>query len=176
MSVITRFFAGNSGRDALRPLYLAVVAEGRQPAWYRDCRVPDTIDGRFDVIAALFAILLLRLEAEPASRPLNRQMVLLTETFIDDMDGSLRQVGIGDLMVGKQVGNMMSALGGRLTAFRAAFGERGALESVVRRNLFREAPPSGRAVEAAAERLRDFRRRVGSTPLDALLGGEVMES
>ena len=82
--------------------------------------MPDTIDGRFDMIAAVTALVLLRLEAEgDAGRA---PSVLLAEIFIDDMDASLRQIGIGDYVVGKHVGRMMSALGGRLAAFREARG------------------------------------------------------
>ena len=79
--------------------------------------MPDTLDGRFDMIAAILALVLLRLEAEGEAG--RGPSVLLTEIFIDDMDGTLRQIGIGDYVVGKHVGRMMGALGGRLAAFRA---------------------------------------------------------
>ncbi len=63
MSFLQRIF----GKDRLRrldPLYLAVLARGRDPAWYREGGVPDTLDGRFDMMAAIMAIVLLRLERE----------------------------------------------------------------------------------------------------------------
>ena len=66
---------------------------------------------------------------------------------------------------------MMGALGGRLAAFRAAAD--GALDEPVRRNIFRDAPPSEEAVAFVATRLADFRRRLGEAPLADLLGGAV---
>jgi cytochrome b pre-mRNA-processing protein 3 len=65
VSFLTRIFgSGGDERDAYRPLYNAVVAAGRDPAWYVEGEVPDTVDGRFDMIAAILALTLLRLEAD----------------------------------------------------------------------------------------------------------------
>ena len=111
MSLLQHLFGETRQRATLAPLYRAVVTEGRDPAWYRDGKVPDTMDGRFDMIAAVTALVLLRLEAE--GEPGRDPSVLLTELFIEDMDSTLRQLGIGDHVVGKHVGQMMSALGGR---------------------------------------------------------------
>ena len=77
--------------------------------------VPDTVDGRFDMIAAVLCTVLLRLEREPEGLATTAP---LTERFVDDMDGQLRQIGIGDIVVGKHIGKMMSMLGGRLGAYR----------------------------------------------------------
>ena len=114
MGVWHRLF-GRGERDALAPLYKAVVAEARRPDWYRQGRVPDTLDGRFDMVAAVLSLVLLRLEEEgDAGRAPSAH---LTELFVEDMDGQLRERGIGDIVVGKHVGRMMGALGGRLGAF-----------------------------------------------------------
>ncbi|HEV2748105.1 MAG TPA: ubiquinol-cytochrome C chaperone family protein [Allosphingosinicella sp.] len=153
----------------LQPLYEAVVAAGRDPAWYRNGQVPDTIDGRFDMIAALLSLVLLRLEAEGADG--RRAGVRLTEAFIADMDGSVRQLGAGDLVVGKHVGKMVGALGGRLAAFRDA--AEGRLEAPVTRNVFRGAPPSPEAAGFVAARLERFRDALASIPAEALLAGEI---
>ncbi|TFI57272.1 ubiquinol-cytochrome C chaperone [Sphingomonas parva] len=158
-------------RAALRPLYESVVREARQPAWYRDGGVPDTIDGRFDMLSTLLSIVLLRLEREgEASR---RETVLLTEIFIDDMDGSLRQLGIGDLVVGKRVGKIMGALGGRMGAFRDAFAGEGDLREAVRRNIFRDAAPSDAAVAFVAAGLERFHASLAERRADAVLAGEI---
>lgn len=171
MSFLSNLFGRPPERERLAPLYGAVVAAARDPAWYRDGAVPDTVDGRFDMIAAILALVLLRLEAE--GERARGETVLLAETFIDDMDGSVRQLGTGDLMVGKQIGKMMSALGGRLASFRAAVDGEGGFEGVVTRNIFHEAPPSGEAVAFVAGRLRAFHDRLQATTLDELLAGRV---
>ena len=167
MSLLRRIFGESKARAALAPLYAAIVAAGRDPAWYR-AGVPDTLDGRFDMIAALTALVLLRLEAEGEAA--REASVRLTETFIDDMDSSLRQLGIGDYVVGKHVGRMMSALGGRLGAFRNADGR---VDEAVRRNIFHDAPSSEEAVATVAARLETFRDGLAAVDLAALLAGEL---
>lgn len=171
LSFLKSLFAGPRERIALRPLYDAVVGEGRDPAWYRDGGVPDTVDGRFDMVAAVLALVLLRFEAEgDAARG---PSVLLTETFIDDMDASLRELGIGDLVVGKKVGRIMGALGGRLGSFRASADD-AEFEGAVRRNVFRDEAPSQEALCFVADRLRGLRARLAAAPLDRLLAGETL--
>jgi cytochrome b pre-mRNA-processing protein 3 len=171
LSFLARLFEGKSQRARFRPLYAAIVARGREPGWYREGQVPDTLDGRFDMIAAILAYVLLRLEEEGGDA--RGDAVLLTELFIDDMDGSLRQIGVGDLMVGKHVGRMMSALGGRLSAFRAAFADGDSLEEAVTRNVFHDAPPSDAALAYVAGRLRALHAALAAAPADRLLAGEL---
>ena len=170
MSFLTRIFGGGREREAYRPLYDRVVNAGRDPAWYLEGQVPDTIDGRFDVISALLALVLIRMEQEEERT--RTASVLLTELFIDDMEGTVRQIGIGDLMVGKHVGKMVGALGGRLSAFRAATGA-AEFDEVVSRNIFHDAPPSHAAVRFVSERLQRFQEALAAAPLSSLLEGEL---
>ncbi len=162
-------FRRSEPRTTLAPLYAAVVARARQPEWYLN-GVPDTFDGRFDMVASILALVLLRLEREGEAT--RQPQVLLAETFVDDMDGVLRQMGVGDLMVGKHVGKMMGALGGRLTAYRDALGS-GDMVQVVRRNIFRDNAAPNAHVAFVADRLHDVAREVDAVPLDALLAGRI---
>jgi cytochrome b pre-mRNA-processing protein 3 len=166
LSFLQRIFGDKKQRAPWAPLYAAIVAEGRDPCWYREGQVPDTIDGRFDMVAAVTALVLLRLEAlgEAGRRP----SVLLTELFVDDMDASLRQIGIGDYVVGKHVGRMVGALGGRLAAFRA-----GDFAQAARRNIFHDSPPSDEALAVVAGRLGRFARALDETGLEALAEGAL---
>lgn len=171
MSFLTHIFGGKREREAYRGLYGAIVNAGRDPAWYLDGQVPDTIDGRFDMIAALLTLVLLRLEAEgDAART---PSVLLTELFIDDMDGSIRQLGIGDIVVGKHIGKMMGALGGRLTAFRSEIGEGGDFRGPAARNIFHDAPPGEAALDFVSSRLKGFSGKLQETPAETILTGEL---
>lgn len=170
MSLLQRIFGESRQRAPLQPLYAALVAKGREPAWYRDGAVPDTLDGRFDMIAAILSLVLLRLEAEGESG--KGPSVLLTEIFIDDMDGTLRQLGVGDYVVGKHVGRMMGAVGGRLSAFRAG-RESGSLATAVARNIFHEAPPSDPALAFVAAGLERFAEALDDVPAERLLAGEL---
>lgn len=174
MSFLDRIFGATGARGdraALRPLYDAVVAETRRPVWYREGGVPDTIDGRFDMLSSVLALVLLRLEAEDGAA--RREEVLLTEIFIDEMDGTVRELGIGDPVVGKHVGRMMSALGGRLGAYRDSAGDEAAFAAAVRRNIFRDEPPSDEAVAAVSARLARLRAALAGTPLADLLAGRM---
>lgn len=173
MSFLARIFGGRQEREAYRGLYDRLVNAGRDPAWYVDGEVPDSLDGRFDMIAAVFALVLIRLEADEERT--RRASVLLAELFIDDMEGSIRQLGIGDLVVGKQVGRMMGALGGRLSAFRAEIEGGGDFSRPVIRNVFRDSPPSEAAVAFVSSRLRAFYEALAATPVDDLLAGRLPE-
>jgi len=170
LSFLQRLFPDRKQRAALAPLYAAIVAEGRDPFWYRDGQVPDTLDGRFDMIAALTALVLIRLEAEGEAG--RGPAVLLTETFIDDMDATVRQLGIGDYVVGKHVGRMVGALGGRLAAFRAA-RDSGSLAQAVRRNVFHDSPPSDAALASVVGRLERRAEALDAARLDDLLDGRL---
>jgi cytochrome b pre-mRNA-processing protein 3 len=167
LTFLTRIFGGRRERERLRPLYDAIVAAGRAPAWYRDDGVPDTVEGRFEMIAATLSLVLLRLEAN--GEQTRGDSVLLTELFIDDMDGSLRQIGIGDFVVGKHIGKIMGAVGGRLGAMRDAEG----LEEPVHHNIFRGAPPSDAAVAKVAKRLEAVRAALASLPSETILNGNL---
>ena len=119
------------------------------------------------MVAGVTALVLLRLEAE--GEKAKRESVLLTELFIDDMDSSLREIGIGDFVVGKHVGKLVSALGGRLGAFRDA----DRFDEPVRRNVFAGETPDEANVRLVAEQLEALRHRLRATPLDRLLTGAI---
>jgi cytochrome b pre-mRNA-processing protein 3 len=147
------------------------VNKGRDPAWYLEGQVPDTIDGRFDMIAATLALVLIRMEADD---PLTRTpSVLLAEIFIEDMDGSIRQLGTGDVVVGKRLGKMMGALGGRLGAFRSAIQADEDFTGPVTRNIFHDAPPTPEAVAFVSSRLRGFYTNLEAMDVQAILKGEL---
>lgn len=168
MGLLNRLF-GAPDRGTAPQLYAAIVAAGRAPHWYAEGEVPDTIDGRFDMIAAVLALVLLRLEGEPeAIAP----STALAECFIDDMDGQLRELGIGDIVVGKHMGRMMGMVGGRLDAYRTGLAE-GKLAAALVRNLYRGNPPSDAALATVEAGLIALRDRLAATPTAAILAGAL---
>lgn len=169
--LLSRFAARPRDRDRLLPLYRAIVAAGRDPFWYRDGQVPDTVSGRFDMIAAILSIVLIRFEQEPGEDA-KSDSVYLAELFVEDMDESLHQIGVGDYSVGKHVGRMMSALGGRLAAFRQA-AQDGDYAGPVERNLYHEAPPSAELLQLVAGRVERFAAGVAATSSGDLVAGTV---
>lgn len=168
MRLLQRLFQAPD-RGTAPQLYTAIVAEGRQPHWYEAGAVPDTIDGRFDMIAAVMSLVLLRLEQDDAAIPFSTQ---LTEVFIDDMDGQLRQIGIGDIVVGKHVGKMMGMLGGRLGAYRDGLAD-DTLGAALVRNLYRGEAPAPEALTHVEAGLRALHARLADTPIATLLAGDL---
>lgn len=170
MSLLSRLLRPR-GDDhaALRPLWHRVVEIAREKAWYADGGAADTVAGRFDIITLVLALILLRMERDTALIP---PSVRLTELFVTDMDGQLRQSGVGDLMVGKHIGKLMGVLGGRLGAFREALAEPddATLVGAVTRNvtLLPGADPT-----AVASLARTLAQQLDATPAEALLAGSI---
>ena len=150
--------------------YRAVVAEARRPDWYRLGGVPDSIDGRFDMVALILSLLLLRLEGEAGAGQLSADV---TERFVADMDGSLRQMGIGDPTVGKQVGGMVAALGGRIGAYRDAGADDAAMRAALERNLWRGILPEAGAQDWTVGEVRDLQARLATLDFDAIAKGQL---
>lgn len=168
MTLLQRLFGkAEDPRTAYRPLYDAIVSRGRAPAWYLD-GAPDTVDGRFDMIAAILAHVLIRLEGDPAAK---QPSVHVAELFVDDMDGQLRQEGMGDLVVGKHIGKMMASLGGRIAAYRDGLEGDGLDEALVR-NLYRGEHPGDAPLAFTAARLRQLWQHLAARDDDALLSGQ----
>ncbi len=169
MGLIDKLFGAREPGVAA-PLYDAVVAIGREPHWYIDGAVPDTMDGRFDMIAAVLAFVLLRLEDDPAAAEPSAR---LTEQFIADMDGQLRQSGVGDVGIGKYVGQMMSMLGGRLGAYRDGLAAND-LVPAIKRNLYRGDDPGEAAVAHSIGQLLALRDQLSGLSTSDILAGTIL--
>ena len=152
-------------REARRPLWDAVVATARAPHWYAQGTVPDTLDGRFDMISLVMALVLHRIDEDPFQ---GLAGVQLTELFVNDMDGQMRQIGFGDMVVGKQVGRMMSALGGRLGVYRAADGS-DELRAALVRNLWRGNAPAEAGLSHVVAEVAALRTALTAIPVSDLV-------
>jgi cytochrome b pre-mRNA-processing protein 3 len=155
--------------DTAVALYDRVIATARAPHWYETGGVPDTLDGRFDMVAAVLSLVLLRLEDVTAAGPASAR---LTERFVTDMDGQLRESGIGDIGVGKHIGKMMGMLGGRLGAYREGLAAND-LRPAMTRNLYRGVTPDAAAVSHTQTALLALRDSLSATPTDALIEGQM---
>jgi cytochrome b pre-mRNA-processing protein 3 len=171
VSFLKRFFTGGAAAGAHVPLYAAIVARARLPHWYAAGGVPDTFDGRFDMVSTVLALVLLRLEAD--GQPGREAAARVTEVFITDMDGTLRERGIGDLVVGKHMGAIMGQLGGRTAAYRAGLADRGDLASAIDRNLYRGAHRSALQRGHVEVNLRSLVADLADTDLAGLLAGRL---
>jgi cytochrome b pre-mRNA-processing protein 3 len=138
--------------DTISGLYGMIVAQARMPSFYREYAVPDTVNGRFDLIVLHLALLIDRFAQEPALRALGQEIF---DRFCSDMDHNLREMGIGDLSVPKQMRTVGEAFYGRAEAYRAALAQAddNALAAVLARNIY-----GGSAAPAAALRLAAYMR------------------
>jgi cytochrome b pre-mRNA-processing protein 3 len=149
-------------------LYASAVEAARQPGWYRDAGVPDTIDGRYCVLATLIAIADLRIgnggEAVAVLSP------RLTEMFVDDLDVQLRESGLGDPTLGKTVRSLINGLSGRIAQWRAALDSED-WAAAIRASLYREEAPTEEQLVAARTLVAAWKERLFRTADMALCEG-----
>lgn len=161
MSLLSRLLGtAPDPRESVRPLWHRVIELARDPAYYTECRVADSVAGRFDMITAILSAVMVRLEASE----LRAESALLAELFVEDMDGQLREFGVNDVVVGKRIGKLMSVLGGRLGAYRGAFnaGDLDRLTAATGRNVtFAESADEAASARVVAERLMKLFNRLG---------------
>jgi cytochrome b pre-mRNA-processing protein 3 len=147
-------------------LYFALVQQARSPVFFREWRVPDTVDGRFDMVVLHAALLFRRLRAlGPEAQG------LADETFAamtGDLDRSVRELGGGDLGVGRRMKAIGQAFYGRVRAYDAALAGTQPLEEVLRRNVYREAPVGEDAVSRLAAYVRGAVQRLDQRTLSDL--------
>lgn len=124
-------------RDAARALYGRVVEQSRRSEFYADLGVPDTLDGRFEMVALHVFLLLHRLRSGGTAA--KRLAQCLFDTMFSDMDHNLRELGVGDLGVGPRIKFMAKALYGRIAAYEAGLARSDeVLAAALARNLFRD--------------------------------------
>ena len=170
--VLERWRGRQSENAAAAALYLCLVEQARHPCFYRDHQIPDSVDGRYEVIALHVFLVLHRLKSSnPATHGLAQK---LHDHFFADMDRCLREMGAGDLGVGKRVKRMAEGLYGRISAYEAALSDDGAAASALRRNLYGTQPEvSDRTIEAMMDYLRRQAAALAEQETSDLQAGRV---
>jgi len=158
-------------RLAALAAYTRIVERAREPAFYLGWGVPDTLDGRFEILALHVFLVLNRLKHETGEAAVFAQE--LFDTMFADLDSALREMGAGDLGVGRRVQAMAKGLYGRIAAYERGLGDEAEMTAALRRNLF------GTAAASAAQ-LAMFNAYVGrqaaalaAQPVAALTAGTV---
>ncbi len=140
--ILARFRRDNSART-INALYGAIVAQSRACVFYREYGVPDTVDGRFDLLVLHLVLLLRRLARNgEAGRAIGQQVF---DAFCRDLDANLREMGIGDFVVPKRMRRFAEAFYGRQEAYLDALaaGDRQAFEEALARNIFQGGAAAG---------------------------------
>jgi cytochrome b pre-mRNA-processing protein 3 len=157
-------------REAAERIYAACRAAARRPTLFLTYGVPDTLQGRFEMMALALFPVLNRLMHEPGDDPELAQLV--SESFVDDMDAVFREMGVSDPTVPKRMKTLYSSFAGRITAYRNALADDDALIAAIARNVFPDAPADNRAA-ALAEYLKAATRAVADADIASLRHGDV---
>ena len=148
-------------------LFDAATREARAPHWYREGKVPDTLEGRFALLTTVIALVMARLEA--LGEDGSRLSVALTERFIEVMESEHRELGIGDPTLGKTVRKLVAALSRRVDLWRATLaGERNWAEAVAD-----SLPGDDDAAGHREKSLRELANRIETSSLERLAKGEI---
>lgn len=160
--------------DAAKTLYARLVGQARAPALFVDFRVPDSLDGRFDLVVLHAHLLFRRLKAT------GREGVKLGQAVFDvlfaDMDDALRELGVSDLSVARKVRDMTSAFYGRAAAYEGALAPGAAddaLREVLRRNVYRGTRPTAEAIDGLAGYVRAVDAALARHDLSALYAADL---
>ena len=152
--------------------YRRVVEQARQPAFFVECGVPDTVDGRFELICLHAFLYLHRLKRErPRAAALGQRFF---DTMFADFDRSLREMGTGDLSVGREVKRMAAAFYGRIAAYEEGLAAGDAsLTPALARNLYGTALPPAASLRAMADYVRRAAASLNRQTATELLAGNI---
>ena len=170
--LLDRLFRPRPAQAMGRALYAQIVEQARLPALYEALGCPDTVEGRFELYSLHLVLVLERLRAGEARAAELSQA--LFDTYVKGLDDGLREMGVGDLSVGKKMRRLGEAFYGRGKSYDAALADlpdRAALTALLGRTVYDGADP-GRAPELAAYVLRQ-RAALAAQPIERLLGGEI---
>ena len=172
-AAVTSFSGRRVVRDAADLAYRRVVEQARQPIFFTEYGVPDTLDGRFELICLHAFLYLHRLKTDVPQA--NRICQSFFDRMFADFDRALREMGTGDLSVGKHVKRMVLAFYGRVRAYEEGLaGGEGILDAALVRNVFGTVSGSSPFAVMLARYVRDAARELGRQSVPDLLAGRIL--
>jgi cytochrome b pre-mRNA-processing protein 3 len=170
--MVISFCRRRSVRDAAELAYRRVVEQARQPLFFTGFGVPDTVDGRFELICLHAFLYLHRLKSErPHSMAVSQAFF---DTMFADMDRGLREMGTGDLSVGRHVKRMAQGFYGRIRAYQTGLDQTdAALSAALARNVFGTVCQSAEMIDRMGDYLRCAANQLAQQPAPELFKGDV---
>ena len=152
-------------------LFGLAVEEAQETHWFLEGEVPDTVHGRFAVLATVVALITVRLEREDDAG--REATVALTERLVETLDAEIREMGLGDPTLGKQVRKLVGAVGARVDRWRDVLADDRSSTDEVRRSVYSEEAVSPEAVAHTESRLKALWRKLEETNLEELAEGKL---
>lgn len=172
MVALLKKWFGNTTPPSVDDTYVALVARARNPFFYTQMQVPDTLDGRFEMIVLHLFLLQHRLLQETNNTAATEFARQLSEAFFDDMDRSVRELGVADTGVSKRIKRMGKAYHGALQSYAAGLNDPVALRAALARNLYGTIEKGDVVVlDAMAEFIHAELASLAAVPVDTLLSG-----
>jgi len=170
--MLNRLFKPRPAQAAGRALYAQTVAQARTPALYAELGVPDTTEARFELYSLHVYLLMERLKAQGEQAAETSQV--LFDTYLSALDNALREMGVGDLSVGKRMRKLGEAFYGRVLGYEAAIAalpDAAEMEGLVTRTIYADADPA--QAPALAAYIVARRQALAAQPLERLYAGDV---
>ena len=170
--MIFPLFRRGARPDTISTLYGMIVAQARLPCFYRDYAVADTVNARFDLLVLHLALVLDRLAQDPTLQSFGQGIF---DRFCQDMDHNLREMGVADLKVPKEMRRMAEAFYGRSQAYRAALAvvDDGPLVKALQRNIYGGSPAAAATAPRLAAYMREALRGLAAQDSVSLAGGAL---
>jgi cytochrome b pre-mRNA-processing protein 3 len=172
MPIMSLFRRRQSHADAAHRLFDAIVAQSRRPEFYERLGVPDTLDGRFDLMVLHVFLLIDRLRGEASAGDLSQAVV---DRMFTILDLNLREMGVQDVGIGKRIKVMAEGFNGRITAYRTALADDdgGSLREALHRNVFGATDLAGEQLASLEAYVRTAVAALQSLPAQRLVDGEL---
>lgn len=156
-------------------LFSKVIEQSRIPFFYTNYDVEDTLDGRFDLMALHMSLLIYKLDQSEDVPKVPELKRMLQEAMFDNLDLTMREVGVGDLGVGKKVKVMAEAFYGRIKVYQEIIDKdsRQAMQEAIKRNLYRDREVDNEVVKKIVEYYFQQWDNVNQQRLSDVMKGEL---
>lgn len=177
----SRFFLPKRISEAAHHAYVLLAEESRAPIYYAKMGVADSLDGRFDMMALFVGLAIRRLKrpdpnaSKKEVKDRHRVAQELFDYMFDDLDRALRELGVGDLSIGKRIKKMAHAFYGRIDVYSKALDadDRDAMKDALARNLYRGVEPDGEILSAMVEKVFTLDQQLANIPFSSWLDQSV---
>lgn len=161
--------------DVGHKLFTSVIDQSRLASFYSELAVEDNLDGRFDLMSLHMAMILQKLDQNEQNTDAAKLKRIVQETMFDNLDLTLREIGVGDLGVGKKIKVMAEAFYGRMMVYQDLFDvkDEQRMCDALQRNLYREREVSQEMLAAMTKYVYDQFELIESQNMEKFMTGDV---